>query len=180
MKASRILLALGFLAPIGVRGQAGNPQATPRDRAALEQRVRERMATMIQTRLGLTEDQMKKLGETNRKYEERRRLLQEQERDIRMGMRDELLLGEKANQPRVGELLDRLLKVQRQRLDIVEAEQKELSSFLTPVQRVRFHALQDQMRKWREETRRRGGEGPPGPRGRGAPRGNPREGGRPF
>jgi len=185
MKAFRIvIMAIGLIAPLTAHGQGanppGNPQGNPQDRAALEQRVRERMATMIQTRLGLTEDQMKKLGETNRKYEERRRLLQEQERDIRMGMRDELVLGDKANQTRVGELLDRLLKVQRQRLDVVEQEQKELSVYLTPVQRVRFHALQDQMKKWREEMGRRGGEGPPGPRPRAPNRPKPRGGGRPF
>lgn len=165
MKLFRIAMTvMALVAPVAARAQGANPEPRPQDRAELEQRVRERMATVIKTRLGLSDDQMKKLVETNTRYEERRRLLQEQERDIRMGMRDELLLGDKASQTRVGELLDRLLKVQRQRLDVVEAEQKELSGFLTPVQRVKFHALQDQMRKWREEARRGGGDRPPGQR----------------
>ena len=168
------VVALALAVPVVTRAQDPNPQRPPLDRVALEERVRERMTSMIKTRLGLTDDQVKKLGETNSKYEERRRLLQEQERDVRMGIRDELLLGDKANQARVGDLLDRLLKVQRQRLDVVESEQKELAAFLTPVQRVKFHALQDQMRKWREEARRGGGgnrmpgQGPgprPGPPG---------------
>ena len=186
MKAYRVaLMVVSLVTPPIVQAQAGNPPPKPKDRAELEQRVRERMATMVKNRLGLTDDQVKKLGETNAKYEERRRLLQDQERDIRMGMRDELLLGEKANQNKVGDLLDRLLKVQRQRLDVVEQEQKELATFLTPVQRVKFHALQDQMRKWRDEARRGGGGGgrgggPPGPKPRRPGRDNPMDEPRPF
>jgi hypothetical protein len=172
-------LIAGLLVPLAASGQGAAPQPSPQDRAALEQRVRERMAAMIKNRLGLTDDQMKKLGETNTRYEERRRLLREQERDIRMGMRDELLLGDKANQTRVGEMLDRLLRVQRQRLDIVEQEQKELSGYLTPVQRVRFHALQDQMKKWRDELRGGGPDRRPGSRPRGAGRIGPRDNKRP-
>lgn len=177
------MMVAALAAPALARGQGGNPPPGA-NRAELEQRVRERMATMVKNRLALTDDQVKKLGETNGKYEERRRLLQDQERDIRMGMRDELLLGDKANQNKVGDLLDRLLKVQRQRLDVVEQEQKELATFLTPVQRVKFHALQDQMRKWRDEAGRGGGRaggGPPGARPRRPGRDKPMDGGpRPF
>ncbi len=170
MNVIRLVVALtATLAPMAVSGQGGGGQNP--NRQAVEQRVRERMATMIQKRLVLTDDQMKKLGETNRRHDERRRLLLDQERDIRMGMRDEMLLAEKANQAKVAELLDRLLKVQRQRLDIVEQEQKELAGYLTPVQRVQFLALQDQMRKFRNEAQRRGGADSPGQRGRGGPRG---------
>jgi hypothetical protein len=39
--------------------------------------------------------------------------------------------------------LDDLLALQRQRLELVGAEQQELSRFLTPVQRARFLALQE-------------------------------------
>ena len=185
MKLCRVgIMVVALIVPALAYGQGGNPPPKQADRVDLEQRVRERMTTMVKARLGLTDDQVKRLGETNAKYEERRRLLQDQERDIRMGMRDELLLGDKANQTKVGDLLDRLLKVQRQRLDVVEQEQKELSAFLTPVQRVKFHALQDQMRRWRDEARRggggRGGEGPPGPRPRRPGRDKPMDGPRPF
>ena len=167
MKQRILAMAVLALMPAAAFAQGGGRGQNP-NREATEQRVRERMATVIQTRLGLTDEQMKKLGETNRRFDERRRLLHDQERDIRMGMRDEMLLGEKASQQKVGELLDRLLKVQRQRLDVVEQEQKELAGFLTPIQRVRFHALQDQMRKFRDEMQRGGGDRA-GRRGRAGP-----------
>jgi Spy/CpxP family protein refolding chaperone len=146
----------------------GNPQ--PDNRALLQQRIGERLAQMVQQRLGLTDDQMKQLQATNRNYDERRRLLVQQERDIRMALRDEMFRGDSANQSRIGDMLDRAVKVQRQRLDLVESEQRDLSRFLTPLQRAKYFAIQDQMHRrmeqFREQRAPRGGalrrEGGPG------------------
>ena len=180
MKSIHVLVALSVAMPAFASAQAERGGQQNPNRAAMEQRVRERMASMIQKRLGLNDEQMKKLAETNRRFDERRRLLHDQERDIRMGMRDEMLRGDTANQAKVGDYLDRLLKVQRQRLELVEQEQKDLSGYLTPVQRVRFHALQNEMRKFRDDAQRRRGGDNPGPRsgragqrGRRAPDGPP-------
>jgi hypothetical protein len=59
--------------------------------------------------------------------------------------------GNSANQQHVSDLLDGALRLQRQRLTIVEAEQKELAGFLTPVQRARYIALQSQFGKRAQE-----------------------------
>jgi uncharacterized protein YbgA (DUF1722 family) len=40
-----------------------------------------------------------------------------------------------------------LLSLQRQRLDLVASEQKDLGAFLTNVQRVRFQGLQENFRR---------------------------------
>ncbi len=157
----------------------GQPQPmAPGNRELLQQRIGERIGQMVRQRLGLTEAQMQKLQAANQKYEGRRRLLVDQERDIRMGVRDEMLRGDSANQQRVGDYLDRMLKLQHQRIDLMEAEQKELSAFMTPTQRAQYFAMQDQMRKRVEDFRRqaaeRGGRrqmGPdgPGPEGQNRP-----------
>ena len=90
-----------------------------------------------------------------------------------MALRRELVDEATANQATVSAQVDRMLGIQRQRLELVEAEQKDLAKFLTPVQRAKFLALQNQMRERVEEMRQRPGAG------RGAGRGRP-GGGRPF
>src|SRR5579863_4124966 len=75
--------------PAAARRQARQAQlpdsARPNlnNRANLEQLVRERMAQVTKQRLGATDDQMVKLQATNRKFDEMRRTLVEQERDVR-------------------------------------------------------------------------------------------------
>lgn len=145
-----------------------SPQPGEGNRAALQARMRERIGGLVKERLGLNDQQMAQLQQVNTRFEESRRLLVEQERDLRMAMRDELLAGEGANQTRVGEHLERLLRVQRQRLDLIESEQRELAKFMTPVQRAKYLALQDQMRRRVQELRQRGEGGPRG--GRANPR----------
>jgi hypothetical protein len=130
------------------------------NRAQMEQQVRERLGGMMKQRLGLSDQQMPKLQETNRRFQEKHRLLVEQERDIRMSLRDEMIAGDSARQTQVGGLLDRMLRVQRQRLELLEQEQKELSGFLTPVQRAKYLGVQEGMRRRMEQMRQqRGGPG---------------------
>ena len=50
--------------------------------------------------------------------------------------------------------LDRVLQLQRQRLDLMADEQKDLAGFLTPVQRAKYAALQEQIRRRVENARR--------------------------
>lgn len=149
-------------------------------RAQMEQRMGERLGEMMKKQLGLTEQQVPKLQETNRRFQEKHRLLVEQERDIRMSLRDEMIAGDSGRQTQVGGLLDRMLKVQRQRLELVEQEQKDLSAFLTPVQRAKYLGVQEGMRRRMEQMRQNGGGPAMGPmRNRMGP-GGPGEGMRPM
>lgn len=167
----RSAVLAGLLTAAGAGGreleaQGGRAPAEHRARReALERRVRERIAAEVQDRLQLTDVQTQRLGETNRKFEERRRLLLAEERTTRMGLREQLMRGDSADQKRVGTLVDQLISVQRRRIDLVEQEQRELAGFLTAVQRATYLSMQDQMRRRMEEMRggqRRGGRGRPG------------------
>jgi flagellar biosynthesis GTPase FlhF len=142
-------------------------QATPADTGAamtgpggprrqmLEQRVSERFEQIVRQRLQLTDDQMQKLRQTNQRFAAQRRALTEQERGLRSEIRRELQPGVAANQTHVAALTDSLFAIQRQRLDMAQAEQKELATYLTPVQRVRFYGLQEQLRRRLEMIRQR-------------------------
>jgi len=139
-----------FATPVGAqRTGAGG------ERAALERRFRERFATLVRDRLHLSGEQMRRLAEVHREHDERRRLLHSQERDARMALREEVLAGDRADQARVAELVARVLRLQHERIDLIEAEQERLATFLTPVQRARYLAMQDQLRKRMDEMRRR-------------------------
>jgi hypothetical protein len=124
-------------------------------RQVLEQRVRQRMAAVVQQRLRLNGDQMRRLGEVNRDMEAERRLLQQRERDARVDLRAEVARGDSARQDRVALYVDQLIDVQRQRIELLAREQRALSEFMTPVQRAQYLAMQDQLRRRLEEMRGR-------------------------
>ncbi len=154
------MLRLGVLALLvaGVAAHAQPVTAAPQgNRTALEQQFRERTAKLVQQRLGLNDAQLGKLEQSNTRYAPQLRQLAAQERDIRFQLRQEMMAGNSANQQHVSDLLDAALRLQRQRLGIVENEQKELAGFLTPVQRARYIALQSQFGKRAQELSGQGG-----------------------
>ena len=148
------VLGLGVLSTVADAQRPGADSSRPR-RELLEQRVRQRMAAVVKDRLGLTDEQMRRLGEVNRDTEGQRRLLNQQERDLRLGLRAELVRGDSASQDRVARFVDQLIDVQRRRIDLLSREQRALSAFMTPVQRAQYLAIQDQLRRRMEEMRGR-------------------------
>ena len=129
------------------------PSAADAQRLELEQRLGERTGEVVRRRLGLTDSQMIRLQATNRQFERQRGDLLIRERATRQSLRAELLAGDSANQARVGQLLDQSMVFQRQRLDILQSEQRELGNFLTPVQRAKYVAIQNELRRRAQELR---------------------------
>jgi len=161
---SRFIIVVALIAAASASVSA--QQVAP-ERAALEERFRERTAEVVRRRLQLNDDQMARLRTTNQQFDRQRTALVADEREARQALRAELAAGDAANQQKVAGLLDQLMRVQRRRLDLVESEQRELGKFLTPVQRAKYFALQNEIRKRVEELRDR-----PGPRRGNAPLGN--------
>lgn len=135
----------------------------PTQRQALEQRLRQRFGEVVRRQLSLTDDQFRRLGETNRRFEGQRRDLVSRERSARGAIRDELGQANGGDETRVGERMQELLAIQRERLALVEAEDRQLAEFLTPQQRARYFGLQEQLRRRVEEMRRRAMLGEPLP-----------------
>lgn len=150
-----MLATMVAVAPAGVRAQQA-PQAPQSLQAApaQQQKLRVALGRIVQRQLALTDAQAQQLVQVSGRYEQERRQLAQQERETRQLVREEMLNGDSANQDRVSRGIDRMLGIQRQRLDIVAREQKELAGFLTPVQRAKYLVLQDQLRKRLEEMRR--------------------------
>lgn len=131
-------------------------------RAALERRFRERGEQIVRQRLGLTGEQMRRLREVNQRVNGERRTLLLRERDARIELRGELAKGSGADQARVAALIAQVQQLQRERLALNEQEQRELATFLTPVQQAQFVGLQEQLRARMRELRARAAQGDSG------------------
>lgn len=151
---------LAFLAASAVAGAAPlaaqqKPGANDTATAALQARVRQRLAAVMKQRLGLTDDQMRQLAAVNASYETRRHDLAAQERSARVVVRGELQPGKAADQKRVETALSDLFRIQRARIDLAEQEQRDLAKFMQPSQRAGYLVLQEQVRRRVEQMRRR-------------------------
>jgi len=155
-----LLLAIAALGPTSLAAQNPNSGIAPQQqvgpnerRAQLEQQLRERTGEVVKRRLGLTDEQMTKLQSTNRDFEQQRMDLMMRERETRQALRAQMMSGDSANQSKVGQLLDQSIQLQRQRLDLLQNEQRELGRFLTPVQRARYFGIQNELRKRAQAVR---------------------------
>jgi Spy/CpxP family protein refolding chaperone len=157
-----VSLALGASTAVSAQGVGAGEQRA--SRPALEQQFRERLAKLAQTRLGLTDAQMTQLQQSTARYSPQLNQLAAQEHETRRQLRLELTAAQ-PNQQHVSDLLDAALRLQKQRISVVEAEQKDLARFMTPVQRARYIALQQQFRRRAQELAgKRGGPRPGGKR----------------
>lgn len=128
-------------------------------REQLEARFRQQLARVVQQRVGLTNDQMARLGPMNQRHAEQRRALQTQERAARISLQRALRNPELADSGEVSRLLQQLVETQKRRVALLEAEQRDLATIMTPLQRARFMALQEQLRRQVEQRRGGGGQG---------------------
>ncbi|MDQ6871154.1 MAG: hypothetical protein M3037_03975 [Gemmatimonadota bacterium] len=142
-----------LLAATSAAAQPVTASANP-NRAALEQRFREQSAKVAQQRLGLTDAQLAQLAQSNARFAPQQNQLVMQERETRRQLRAEMTAGNQANQQHVSALLDDALRLQKERIALVEAEQKDLAKFMTPVQRAGYLALQAQVRRRAQELAR--------------------------
>lgn len=138
--------ALALLCAATTAPLAAQRPAAPRDRAQLEQRLQQRVQEIVQRELRLSPDQARRLAVARREFEGQRLPLLQRERQLRRALRGELQAGDSADGKRVDAYLHELLQLQRQRLDVTEREQRALAEFLTPMQRARYLALQENLR----------------------------------
>jgi len=156
-----LLLAAPTLAAQG--GPPGGPPGSSPRRSGysgaqraqeLERQFRERLDSLVRVRLQLTDEQHSRLREVASRTEQERRTLRGEEIRIRLALRRELMAGDKANEAKVAELLDQVPVLERRRLEVSEQELKELSRFLSAVQRARYFALQEQLRWSMQDVQR--------------------------
>lgn len=152
----RLLAAGAFtLMLAGLAGAQPPARAVNPNRAALERQFREQSAKMAQQKLGLTDAQLAQLEQSSERFAPRLNQLLVQDRETRRQLRLEMTAGKQANQQHVSALLDSSISLQKQRIALVEAQQKDLARFLTPTQRAGYIALQGQVRRRALELQRK-------------------------
>jgi periplasmic protein CpxP/Spy len=157
----RSLLAIALALPLlagDLSAQEDRRRQAPRagqgpPRQQLEARLRQNLWRVTKNRVGLTDEQMTKLAQTSRPFDAQRRELATQERSERLVLRRAILAGQDADQQRIGMALDRVLELQRRRAQLQIDEQRALGAFMTPLQRAKYAALQEQLRRRAERLR---------------------------
>jgi hypothetical protein len=124
-------------------------------RARLEGEVRRGFARAVRQRVGLSDSQMGQLAPLTQRYELQRRQLQVEERTARMGLRAMLRDERTADPKQVDQFLQTLVEIQKRRVQLLESEQRDLAAIMTPVQRAKYMAMQDQIRRRLEQMRQR-------------------------
>ncbi len=179
--SGRLLLVVALLLPLGgaaagaqVIGRERPPLVRPGRRAeivrdaqpparrqALEAQIRRGFWRVVKQRVGFNDEQMLRLERTTQRFDERRRALGQQERAQRIALRAEVIADSSANQASIAAALEQLQQLQRQRVELQADEQKELATFMTPLQRAKYFALQEQVRRRLQEAANRPDEGGP-------------------
>lgn len=134
----------------GRRGRPMHPppgQGVQPHRQALEQQFRQRSEQIVRQRLNLNDDQVNRLRSVNANIGGQRNTLLQQERAVRMDLRDEMAKGSAADQSRVAQLMAQAHDLQGKRFALQQDEQQQLSSFMTPVQVAQYVGLQAQIRQ---------------------------------
>ena len=147
---------------------AAQPAPANAQRPVLEQQLRQRMAAITRQRLGLNDSQMSQLEQSNARFSPQLTQLIANERETRRQLRLELT-APTPNQQHVSALIDQSINLQKQRVSLVEAEQKDLSRFMNPVQRAQYLALQTELRRRAQEMARQNSSSNPDPAFNGRP-----------
>ena len=154
--------------PTGRRGGGMSPDPVRMQQGA--QRLQAFVDSVVRVRLSPTDEQFTRIREVATRIEGERRELRMEEMRTRIDLRDELN-ATTVNEQRVTEMLERMIRVEKKRSELLEREQRELAKFLSPSQRARYLALQDELRRSMQEMQRTrmaeqpGGPGGPGRRG---------------
>jgi len=108
------------------------------NRPALERQIGQAIARNMRRQLNLNDQQMQSLSRVNTKFDVQRRNLLRDERATRQNLKAAMADTVSPDQNRISQYLDQILQEPHRRADLQAAEQKELSSFLTPLQRAQY------------------------------------------
>lgn len=131
------------LVPLHSALAQGADTTQPRRADSLRQRIEERFASRVQAELGLTNEQTAKLKATSQTYSNRRRELRDRAMRVRESLARQLQPGVAANQDSVAKLTDAMIDLKLSSAQLTRDEMKDVSKYLTPVQRARLLVMRE-------------------------------------
>ena len=150
----------------GARSQQQVPGGRVIDGRPMERRVQQAIAQTVRRQLNLDDEKMRQLERTTTRFENERRTLLRDERDARQTLRAAIEDSAATDQSRIEQAMAKMIQIQRKRVDILEAEQKDLAAFLTPKQRAQYFALRERITRRLMELEQNGQGRRGGPRPR--------------
>ena len=141
------------------RQGAAKAQARANGQQPLARELRQRFAKVIQKQLNLNDESARRLASVDKKYEQQRTQLRRDEREARLGLTTALADSSNVDQAKISQYMDELTRGQRRRADILEAEQKELATFLSPLQRAKLQGLREQLQQRVRQLQQQNGGG---------------------
>lgn len=166
MRSFSLITALTLGAVLPLAGQ--NTQATRRDSTVgpqeveMRDRIQENFLARAKEQMGLNDDQMTKLRAAEQRVATKRRSIEQEIRRLNGALAEQLRPGIAAKEDVVTKSLDSLGTLRVSYAQVFKEEQRELSAFLTPVQRAQFYRMREQMvDRVREVRQDRGGRQAP-------------------
>jgi hypothetical protein len=161
--ARRALRAQGQL-PVrpGARagGRAALGGAAAPGELPLRQQVQQAFRNRVRQVLNLDQPQMRRLNQTEQRFNRERAALTQSEKQTRLSLAATMDDTAHLDPAKIDQYINQLVQAQRKRADLLEAEQKELSTFLTPLQRLQYLSLKERLNQRLQEINKRG-EPPP-------------------
>ncbi len=152
-------IIVAVLLAVPVSGVAQGQMPGRRGRAELEQRIRARFGQMVKERLGLTDEQSKRLGEVVQGFQDDRMQLARNEAAVRRRVRALLLETDPSDQEAL-DLMRQMASLREQEARLSAQEEDSLLTVLSPSQLLRFDVLREEMGQRIRQLRR--GQGPAG------------------
>jgi len=147
--------------------QRGDTAEAQRLRAQIE----ERFSARVQHDLKLTQDQTTKLRASQERFSARRRQVMQQQMQRHRALDDQMQPGVAANADSVSKLMDGMRSGRAEMLKIEQDEDREMSGYLTAVQRARYQQMRARLMQRAAEMRMERREGRGMGRGEGMGRG---------
>lgn len=143
-----------FLAP-GLAGQQDST-LTPdsAEREQLQQRIEDRFAQVVQQQLQLSNDQVTKLRGTEERFRARRRDLVRRQLQLRFALNGQMCPGCAADADSVRKLMDDLEANRGDLFRMQQDQDREMTVYLTPVQRAQYQMLRERLLRRLAEVRR--------------------------
>ena len=142
-------------------GRAAAPGELP-----LRQQVQQAFRNRVREVLNLDQPQMRRLNQTEQRFNRERAELTQSEKQTRLAMAAAMDDTASHDPAKIDQYINQLVQAQRKRADLLEAEQNELKTFLTPLQRLQYLSLKERLNQRLQEINKaaaaeRRGEPPP-------------------
>lgn len=159
-----ILLSLAVLLAPSLAAQqrdSGRAQSDTVEAGRLRARIESTFTRRVQQDLNLSQDQAAKLRATQERFGARRRDVMQQQLERRRALENQMQPGIAANSDSVRKLMDGIQTGRAEMLRIEQDQDREMSGYLTPVQRARYQQMRERLMQRVGELRmeRREGRG---------------------